>query len=336
MLPGRILIYLVLVVFSNTTFSDEALSRVEAGDLSRNFGSVARGTVVSESFTLRNKGTAPLIIERMDFRVHGMSARVRQTIEPGGSAELVLSWDTSQFSREVEGEAVISINDPERPELLITLTGFVVSPIDILPYPAVYLSQYQGEQAAQSLSLQNNQDHPIALTGYESSSDIFSVEIEAAKPGSLFNLTIAAKPDAPIGRWRERLFVHTDDPDHRRFAIEVNILVKPDVFVSIETLDFGRLSLRRLKGDPAVLDLVKQLFMVTRRGGEMNITAMKSDLPFITLSRDPEKSAPSFQVEAGLDLKSLKVGDYHGTVILETDDSEFSELKLPVRIVITE
>ena len=218
----------------------------------------------------------------------------------------------------------------------MTLTGYVVSPIDILPYPAVYLSQYQGERAAQNLSVQNNQDHPIALTGYESSSKIFNVEIEAAEPGSLFDLTIAAKPDAPIGRWRERLFIHTDDPDHKRFAIEVNILVKPDVFVSIETLDFGRLSLRRLKGDPAVLDLVKQLFMVTRRKGEMNITSMQSDLPFVTLSREPEKAAPSFQVEVGLDVRTLKAGDYAGTVVLTTDDPEFSELKLPVHIKVSE
>ncbi len=336
MLTSRILICLFLLAFSQTAFSQEESPKVGIGDLSRNFGSVERGKLVSESFTLRNEGTAPLIIKHMEFQVQGMSGRVGQTIKPGESAKLLLFWDTSQYTREVKGQAVITINDPKMPELLLTLTGYVVSPIDILPVPAVYLSQYQGEQAAQSLTIRNNQDHAIALTGYESSREIFTVEVETAEPGKVFNLTIAARPDAPIGRWRERVFIQTDDPDNQRFAIEVNILVKPDVFVSIETLDFGRLSLRRLKGDPAILDLVKQLFMVTRRGGVMSITGMRSDLPFITLHREPEQSAPSFQVEAGLDVKALKTGDFEGTVILVTDDPKFSELKLPVRITITE
>ena len=122
------------------------------------FGRVSRGTVVTKSFVIRNTGTAPLLIESMQFSTPGMRARVASTIEPGASAELEIDWDTSHYTRDAEGQAILVLNDPELPKLVLTLTGFVVSPIDVEPVPAFYLSQFQGEASAQTVIIRNNRD----------------------------------------------------------------------------------------------------------------------------------------------------------------------------------
>ena len=316
--------------------AQETGPKITIDGTSRNFGTVPRGTVVSETFTIRNLGTETLLLKGLQFSEHGMKAKVRQAIEPGQSAELNLTWDTKQHSREVEGKAMLELNDPKSPRIMLTLSGIVVSPIDVLPVPAVYLSQFQGESGVQSIVIRNNQEHDIAVTGIERNGESYSADIETVEAGREYRVTVSALPNAPIGRLSERFFVYIDDPKRKRIAIEVNILVKPDVFMTTEFVDFGTVDIKRLRRDLSLLDLMKQSFIITRRSGEMRITGARSDLPFITFVQKPREASQTFRVDAGLDPEKLTVGLFQGFIQLATDDPRFPELTLPVRITVEE
>ena len=200
---------LLLLSFSSFLPADDAAPKAEINRTSHDFGSVPKGTEISESFTIGNRGSATLELEGLEFSVYGMRARVKQSIPPGESADLILTWDTRQYTGKTEGQALIRLNDPVLPQILLTLTGTVVSPIEIVPVPAVYLSQFQGESTSQSVLIHNNQEHDISITGLDLNSDKYAAEISTVKPGRVFRLSVTAKPDAPIGRWREL-------PLHRR------------------------------------------------------------------------------------------------------------------------
>src|SRR5262249_2405008 len=147
------------------------------------FGSVPRGTLIRKKFSLRNAGSAPLVIEKADFSTPGMKLRVVQKIEPGKAADLEVQWDTSSYTREVVGSVVLQLNDPATPRLALTLTGTVISPIDIEPVPAFYLSQFQGETISQDITIVNNQDRAIKISKLEREGGHFAIALKHVEEG---------------------------------------------------------------------------------------------------------------------------------------------------------
>jgi hypothetical protein len=83
------------------------------------------------------------------------------------------------------------------------------------------------------------------------------------------------------------LFVATSDPGNSRLHVEVNILVKPEVFVSAESVAFGTVSSSSLKANPGALDFSRQTLVISRRQGEMRITSVTTDVSFLTLQATP-------------------------------------------------
>ena len=298
--------------------------------LNSDFGTVRQGQVVTQTFTVTNQGDAPLKIEKVEFSMPGMKAKVKQNILPGQTAEVKIEWDTSRFVQQVQGQALLFLNDNKQPKVLLTVTGTVTSPIDILPYPAVYLSQFGGEHESRSVTIKNNQDHKVAITRLEPKGTHFSASLKVLEPGKEYQINVVVPPGTAPGRYQESLILHTDDKTRPRINIAMNILVKPDVFITQESLDFGQVSIAKIKASPGMLNLVQQDIFVKRKEGVMSIQRISTDIAFLDLKIDPVTKAQNFQVNVGLSPDKLALGKFSGSIILETDDPKFPKLTVPV------
>jgi hypothetical protein len=118
-----------------------------------------------------------------------------------------------------------------------------------------------------------------------------------------------------------------------RLIVPVNVLVKPDVYVNPETIDFGRVSSKELSNKPSALELLTQSLIVRKRTGSFSITAVTSDIPFVTTRRSPDGNVGSevFRIDVALVADRLRPGPIGGTVTIVTDDKEFPEIVVPVR-----
>jgi len=308
-----------------------AFAQLDVLSDSANFGQVSQGETVSVKFQIRNSGTEPLTITGLEFSMPGMNARVKQEIAAGSIAEILINWDTSRLRGEVKGQAVLTLSDPQIPKVVLTLRGKVVPSIEILPKPAVYISQFSGEGKSASLRIRNNRQRQLKLVRLESMGEYFQAEYEVLEDGKLFEITITIPAETPIGRYRESLLVHTDDPELERIHLEINALVKADVFINLDVVDFGRVSRARIQSNPEVLDFLTQTFVINRREGERSINAVKSDIPFIWVKQEPEGRSNAFRLDAGLKTESLVNGRFEGQIILSTDDPGFPELNIPVK-----
>ena len=313
-----------------------ALPRLIVGERSVDFGHINQGEPVSVSFTLENSGADPLVVERMEFSMPGMNARVQQLIEPGESTQVVVTLDTSRLRGKYEGRMTLHLNDPVLPEIVLSLTGTVVPAIEFMPMPALYFSQFSGESQTKSITLKNNQARPLAIERLSSSNDRFDYRYREIEPGRVFELTVSTRPDTPPGRFRDSLFITTSHSGDTRLHVEVNILVKPDVFVSAESVAFGTVSSSFLKANPGALDFIRQTLVINRREGKMRIMSLTTDVTFLTLRATPEKPAESFMIEIGIDCAKLQSGPINGSITLRTDDPENPELVIPVSGLITD
>lgn len=302
--------------------------------LQQSFGRVDQGSVVSQTFQLRNAGDSPLRIEQAKFSMPGMRIRARQDIAPGETAEVKIEWNTRGYSLEVEGQTLLVLNDPQQPRVILTSSGEVRAPIDILPRPALYLSQYRDEPATGSLEIRNNRAEPLKIERIEPKGDHFQASLETLEDGKRYRLVVKGADKAELGRYQEAVVLHTSDPAHPRLHIEVNTLVKADVHVSQEAVDFGRLSLAELQRQPDKLELTRQTLIVSNRQGDMRITDLKSGVDGLQLSPLPEAAAQNFKIDVGLDLAQLKPGPLTGVIELRTDNPSVASLSIPVSGVI--
>jgi hypothetical protein len=241
-------------------------------EASHSFGRVARGSVLSGSFVIENVGSIPLTIDRMEFSSPGVRARVAQSIAPGSSAKLVVDWDTANYTRDAEVQVALQLNDPESPQVVLTLTSFVVSPIELDPVPAFYLSQFVGETSSQTITLRNNTERVLKVTGTAQDGDRFTLTVEAVTPGQTFALTATANARLQPGKYQESAWVLTDDPDRPKIRLDVNILVKPEVHASVAAIDMGRVRISAIKANPSVLELLQQTVILESRSADLQAT----------------------------------------------------------------
>jgi hypothetical protein len=270
----------------------------------------------------------------MQFSTPGMRARVASTIEPGASAQLEIVWDTSHYTRDAEGQAILVLNDPDLPKLVLTLTGFVVSPIDVEPVPAFYLSQFKGEASAQTVTIRNNRDRTVQITGTERKGESFTLAVETVEPGRVYAVTATASPDVTPGEYRESALVFTDDPERPKIRLDVNLLVKRDVHASVDAIDMGQVRIAPIRANPSLLDLLRQTVILESRSTDMRITKIESDLPFVTLQYEPEGPAKRVRIDVGLDPRILSAGEHSGSVRIHTSLEAVPLVTLPITITV--
>ena len=112
-----------LLALTVTTTTD-ALVKVASNSVC--FGQVKQGETASAKFQVTNAGTESLTIQFMEFSMPGMRANVKAKINAGSSIEILVTWNTSGLSGEVKGETILTFDDPQSPETVLTITGTVV------------------------------------------------------------------------------------------------------------------------------------------------------------------------------------------------------------------
>ncbi len=94
------------------------------------WGHVVNGNILSRDLTVRNDGTAPLIVESVVTSCSCTSAQLSpMTIEPGANGILHVEFDSGAHGPDLTGQLIrqvfITSNDPQQPETQIEFTVFV-------------------------------------------------------------------------------------------------------------------------------------------------------------------------------------------------------------------
>lgn len=301
------------------------------------FGSVRQGEKLQHLFTFRNEAAVPLSIERVELLQPGMSSRFKRTIPAGAQGSITVAWDTRQMNGEAKSEAVVHFTDPGQPPVHLVLGAVIKPPIEISPYAAAFFSVYKGERARRELTVINNEELPLNITRVEAVGSHFLASIKTETPGKLYKLQVDIPPDVLPGRYREAIYLHTDQQAAPRIKVGVNVLVKEDLYVNPETVDYGNVGVGHLKSNPNTMELLNQTFLVKKRQGTFQIKSITSDVPQVRLRQEPATGRNEvFQITAMLDQQRLQPGRLKGTITIETDDPDFPILTVPVDGAINE
>ncbi len=300
------------------------------------FGVVRQGEPVARTFTVRNNAIEPLTITLAELSHPALKVHFTPKIAPASEAQIRLELDTTRLKGKIAAAALLRFDDLDKTSARFAITGTIQPAVEFLPFAAMFLSAFRGESPETVVEVVNHLDRPLHIRGVESTSSYFDAEVQTVEPGKLFRVRGRIKKDAPLGKIQEPLYLLTDDSNRPRLRILVNVIVKPDVYVVPDAVDFGRASIAELNRTPSLVTLLAQPLLLKTREQQIDLRTLETDLPFVSLKRIPEGAAQTHRIEAALVRERLRPGVISGSIILKTSDPRFPEFKIPVHGELTE
>jgi Protein of unknown function (DUF1573) len=292
------------------------------------FGQVESGTALEHKFTLRNSGSAPLRIENVQLSGKELKARIPQSIPPGGTGELVAQIDTGNLAGPWKWGILLQTNDAAMPVVAYDIAAYVYLPVEIEPLQ-LFFSLYDDETATKSVTITSHRGAPLAIKGVDKKGSHFTASLSTLEAGRKYRLEVTVPKSVGPGRYLEAARLRTDDPEHPTLQVGINVFVKRDVYVFPDSVSFGKVTTQQVRNSK--LDgLLTQTLLVKKRVGDFAITGIETDIPFLTIHKEPSGRAGTFRLDIGLADKELGSGAFDGTIEIETDAPGFPKLTVPV------
>jgi hypothetical protein len=198
-----------------------------------NYGRVAYGDTVTEEFTVRNTGDQPLTIDNVQAGC-GCTKAIKESseVEPGGKTKIIASFDTNGFvSSGLKQKSVfVNSNDPQRPEVKLTLLADVVRDLNVNPLNLSSKIEEFQEKVSFPVKVTNNSDKVVELIDLKSKDGTPPAKMPPEKavlqPHSTVPVTIEVTLKNQPGRefFIGHLNMETNHP--REKEIELRYMVK--------------------------------------------------------------------------------------------------------------
>jgi hypothetical protein len=206
-----------------------------------------------------------------------MSELKQNTLGPGESTSVVITWHANERFGPYRQTAVIHTNDPEQPRIELVVAGEIVQSLRAIPSSLHFGRMAADQPEAGEVTLLCLVDEPFEIVGYELSNEelapFFEVshesipvdEHEHPEAHAAARVRVRLKPGLPPGAFRQTINLRTSLPDVQEFPLEVDGSVSGDIsIVGIGPGWDGDRNLLDIGNVPAGTGASRKLLLVAR------------------------------------------------------------------------
>lgn len=201
--------------------------------------------------------------------------------------------------------------------------------VDVLPYPAFFVSTPRGVEKTATLQVVNREKEPVEISVAEQPAGV-KVSIEPVEPGRKYRLSLTVPADAPAGRKSEHLSLKTTSAARPLVRVGVNTLVRERVYTFPDAVDLGSLRRNQLPEAGAPPNVLSQTLMVYQSGGNDFQVQAESDIPGLEVRAERGPKGDRVQLTLQLTRPTAAAGPIVGTLRLRTNDPAFPLVRVPV------
>lgn len=294
-------------------------------------GEVPVGEEIEATFEIRNDGTAPLEITRVQPDCGCTVVDYDGTIAPGEVGKIRAAVDTIDIVGETTKVITVHTNDSASPRLRLMVKSTVKPFLGLDPGYARFRSfvQHDRDQTApQVLAAPDYEDleilsvrspHPWMEVEYREARDH---ERLAEASGKQWRIDITLTSDAPVGPLSDRVLVRTNHPKQETISIPVSGFVRPMVAVLPQDVNFGKL-------DPTEQEPVG--VQIRNFGSSpLRIERVHSDVTGIQVEVEPIQEGQHYKIVV-TPTSELLEGSFNGTVDIVTNLPEQPRISVTVK-----
>jgi Protein of unknown function (DUF1573) len=301
----------------------------------KDVGTVSKGDKIVHDFVIKNEGDADLQITNVQPACGCTVAEFDKVIKPGQTGKVHAVVDSATFSGPISKGVSVFTNDPEHPQIELTIHAKVEPYISIKPGYARYIT-VQGEplegNIAQTLWAPDGTSWDI--TGIDSPFPFLAVTFHEAKPeerlpdakGKQWKVEMKLSNQAKVGPLSDYVTVHTNHPKQKIVQIPVSGFVRPVVATTPPNADFGKIEIKE--------PIRKALNIRNFATEPIKVTSVDPTLPKgIETKLETLEEGREYQVRIILNPELAK-GPFLGKLIIHTDSPKVPTLEVEVKGIV--
>ena len=168
--------------------------KVQVPETSYDFGEVFEDRQLSHSFSIQNIGDAILEIKEIKSDCACTTAESDRSIPPGGQGRITLTIKPYAVLRQFTKRTKVTFNDPDHPEVVLTLKGYGKPFIEIQPSHIIRLRGKPGEALTSQVRFTSHLPDPWEIKEFKTTIPQFiDVTIKAEEPGRVYVVEVRNK-----------------------------------------------------------------------------------------------------------------------------------------------
>jgi hypothetical protein len=285
----------------------------------KDVGTVAKGEKVVHDFVLRNEGDAALEITDVKAACGCTVAEFTRSIPPGQSGKIHTELDTVTFTGPIAKGVSVFTNDPDNPQIELTVRADVQPFISMKPGYARYITvQGEDKEGIIHQTLWAPDSTPFEVVKVESPWPYLDVSFAEAKeaervadaPGKQWRVRMHLSNQAEVGPLADYVTVHTTHPKQKLVQIPVSGFVRPAIHVTPPVADFGRVEVKE--------PLRKSLNVRAFSTEAVKVLGVEDDLAALDSSVETIQEGREYQIRLVLKPEIGK-GPFTGKLKIRTD-----------------
>jgi len=293
------------------------------------FGTVFQMREYEGSFKLRNSGTADLIIEKVSATCGCTAVLLSdERVEPGGKAEIKVTFKSGMYSRAVRKIVRVQSNDPDTPRKKLYVKATVVPRVVLEPKLKLlrFKEVHNKKGAVQSISVKPSDTEDIRSLKVGFTSGDFRGKIERVSVvESEFRVEVSVPKGLPIGRvagWM-RFYINGESEPCAKLHVSAKII--GDITVSPTRLVFRT----KLGSD----DEIKPITLTNIASEPLEILSVECDVAGLEVEASPVEKGKSYTIVSRL-APDVQPGMMNGNITIRTNNADQSEITIPVHATV--
>jgi Protein of unknown function (DUF1573) len=216
-------------------------------DLSKDFGTVPRGPLLSYPFHIKNNTNTPIHISNIRVSCGCVSANpMTNLIRPGEETAIMAQMDTTRFEGAKTVKIYVTFDQPRYEEVQLWVQANSREDVNVSP-EGVNLGQIKrGGTPTATVNVTFYGSGPWQVLGCQSESNYVRTQIREVKRQAFevtYQLTAQLRADAPVGKWYTDIWLKTSNAATPKVRVPVNVEIESALSVSPSVVDLGQVKI---------------------------------------------------------------------------------------------
>jgi Protein of unknown function (DUF1573) len=295
---------------------------IEIPKMRHDFGEVYEADKFEYTFIVKNKGKADLVIQDVKPGCGCTVANFDKVIPPGGEGSIELVLDGTRVHGDFSKTAQVHSNDPEHPELTLTIAGKKVALVNVVPDGVIYLQGRYEEVIEKEVTISSNEKLPdFKVLGATSDiDDKISYEVKPGLKKGDYVLKVKKNPELPMSSSYGTITVKTNSAKAPETKVQVQVMTKGNITVSPSSVNFGNVPFAAK--DKTAAPVTRTIMVIKNSGDGLDLKDVKIDNPNFKAKVESVTPGKQFKVEITFQppQKRNVVQRETGELIINTND----------------
>lgn len=310
------------------------------------FGEVKEGTPLRFAFTVKNQGTADLLIQDVRPGCGCTKGSFDKVVPPGKEGKIELAVEhTKGYAGEVAKAATVTTNDAKYGSFTLTLRARFISeigatppispalaakngPLKVEPTDRWDTSILVGNTTTSNLYVINRDAALINVKALDPGGPNFSATLTPIQEGRRYEIKVTTAPNLKPGTYHQTMKVVTDNAATPVIPVQLNLTVYPRIFAAPAAIVMPVLPIGT---DLATITWPTITVRKVQATG-LEIKRVSTSLAFLDLTTETQKAGEVYQIHIKINNAKAKAGEFKGTVRIDINDKDIPFLEVPVQV----